>query len=103
MIIKVGDVEIEALSIHEQTDSNGRETIRVILPGGVSATKQDALRKGNLDIDDGYVVYKGYTELVEHAITLARPQVDVGELEAELKALRAELRTAKAELKKAVE
>lgn len=92
MIIKAAGLEIEAKSIIEDT-VDGRQAIRVILPAGISAVKQDALRSGELDIDDGYVRYEGFTQLVEHAVTLARP-VDIKALEDELAALKAQLKEA---------
>ncbi len=83
--------EIEARSILEETwGPDRRQAIRIVLPAGISKAKQDALRSGNIVIDDGYARYEGYTEPVEHAIVLVRV-VDIGAMEAELQRIRAEL------------
>ena len=83
MIIKAGDEQIEAKQITKNEDS-----LSIVLEGGVTDEQLAALQSGTLDIDDGYTVYSGYTELSEHTLILRKPSVDeIADMKAALKRL----------------
>ena len=83
MLIKSGSETIEAKQIIKEGD-----VIVVVLDGGISDEQLKALQSGMLDIDNGYAVYSGFTELTEHNIFLQRPnENEVADMKAALEAL----------------
>ena len=83
MIVKANGLEIEVDRIIKEGD-----TIVLIFTGGVTDEQLAALQSGSLDIDDGYTVYSGYTELSEHTLVLRKPSVDeIADMKAALERL----------------
>ena len=83
MIVKANGFEIEVDSIIKEGD-----TIVLIFTGGVSDEQLKALQSGMLDIDNGYAVYSGFTELTEHNVFLRKPNTDeIADMKAALEAL----------------
>ena len=83
MIVKAGDQIINADSIIKEGD-----IIVVLINGGISDEQLKALQSGMLDIDNGYAVYSGFTELTEHNVFLRKPNTDeIADMKAALEAL----------------
>ena len=83
MIVKANGLEIEVDRIIKEGD-----TIVLIFTGGVNDEQLKALQSGMLDIDNGYMVYSGFTEMTEHNVFLRKPNTDeIADMKAALEAL----------------
>ena len=83
MIVKANGLEIEVDRIIKEGD-----TIVLIFTGGVNDEQLKALQSGMLDIDNGYMVYSGFTEMTEHNVFLRKPNTDeIADMKAALEIL----------------
>jgi hypothetical protein len=71
MIVKANGIELTVDSIIKEDDA-----LVLILTNGITDEQLAAVQSGMLDIDNGYAVYSGYTQLFEHNVILKKPDAD---------------------------